>query len=214
MPEGLLRATAQPRPCRHIVFSGVKRLGGCVRRQERSSLSTASRHQHPDQRLTRARHQSCRRRCKPSWIMADAPEIGPAPPEKRKVVAMQLQRKAGDQAGARTAAHQGEQYPTARNSIGVLGDTGYAAKASCQSNGGHHPVRPSLCVLRPIERIASECIVVAVQSLQDFQADYEVGASSKRQCPVGVHKPANASRNLYGETRSRRPRRLRRVKGT
>jgi hypothetical protein len=38
MPEGLLRATAQPRPCRHIVFSGVKRLGGCVRRQERSSL--------------------------------------------------------------------------------------------------------------------------------------------------------------------------------
>jgi hypothetical protein len=90
--------------------------------------------------------------------MADAPEIGPAPPEKRKVVAMQLQRKAGDQAGARTAAHQGEQYPTARNSIGVLGDTGYAAKASCQSNGGHHPVRPSLCVLRPIERIASECI--------------------------------------------------------
>jgi hypothetical protein len=128
--------------------------------------------------------------------MADAPEIGPAPPEKRKVVAMQLQRKAGDQAGARTAAHQGEQYPTARNSIGVLGDTGYAAKVSCQSNGGHYPVRPSLCVLRPIERIASECIVVAVQSFQDFQAAYEVGASSKRQCPAGAYKPAMPSRYL------------------
>jgi hypothetical protein len=69
-------------------------------------------------------------------LMAVAPETGPAPHEQRKVVAMQLSAQRVVLGGARTAAHQSEQYPTARTSIGVLEDIGYVAKGAERSPNG------------------------------------------------------------------------------
>ena len=150
--------------------------------------------------------------CKPAY--GGAHETGPAPHEGREVVAVQISASRGDQAGAPFAAHQGEEFPTARASIGALGDIGYVAKGARQGHRALTKRRPSarksqsmrLC---PIERIAGECIVVSVRSLCDFQAAYEVGASQKRLCPVGAYKPAMPSRNLQGVILSQRSRRLR-----
>jgi hypothetical protein len=43
---------------------------------------------------------------------------------------MQISASRGDQAGALFAAHQGEEFPTARTSIGMRRDIGYAAKGA------------------------------------------------------------------------------------
>ncbi len=95
----------------------------------------SSRHQHPRQRFTRATAPIAGAAA--NRLMAVAPETGPAPHEMRKVVAMQLSAQRVVLGGARTAARQGEQYPTARNSIGALEDIGCAAKGAERSpNGG------------------------------------------------------------------------------
>jgi hypothetical protein len=121
---------------------------------------------------------------------------------------MQISASRGDQAGAPFVAHQGEEFPTARTSIGVLRDIGYAAK-SAELTKRRLPARKAQPMHVPIERIASKCTVVAVRSLCDFQATYEVGASQKCLCPVGAHKPTMLPWYLHGVIMSRRPRRLR-----
>jgi len=129
--------------------------------------------------------------------MADAPETGPAPHEQRKVVAMQLSAQRVILGGARTAAHQGEQYPTARNSIGALEDIGYVARGAERSPNGGASARKvqSMRYVRSSGSLESASSS-RFQACKTFKQDYEVGASQNRQCPAGVYKPAMPSRYL------------------
>jgi hypothetical protein len=160
----------------------------------------------PDPLFTRARsNPGC---CKPAY--GGAHETGPAPHEGREVVAMQISASRGDQAGAPFVAHQGEEFPTARTSIGALGDTGYVAKGTERSpNGGHQPVSPSLCgYVRSSgspESASSSRFEACATSKQPTRwaprkNAYVQSAPTSRQWP---------SRNLQGVILSQRSRRLR-----
>jgi hypothetical protein len=109
-------------------FEDVKASSGKRATERDQPPPKASRHQYPRRRFTRATASIAGAAA--NRLMAVAPEIGPAPHEKREVVAMQLSAQRVVSAGARIAAHQGEQYPTARiRRIGVPRDIGNAAKA-------------------------------------------------------------------------------------
>jgi len=125
-----------------------------------------------------------------------------------------IERTTGDLSGCPNCRPPGRKIPDSPDKHRSAERYRLRRQGFLPSNGGHQPVRLGLCVPCPIERTASECIVVAVQSLWELQAVYEgaprktanvQSASTSRQCLPGT---------FQGVILSRRPRRLRRAKGT